>query len=135
MPSRRQVRITRTAISPRLAISNRRILPAPMRSWLHQRHDRVLLGGLASGTQNSTTVPAAPACTEVISFIVSTSPMTVSDSTLSPSPTNGGAPGPRRPVERARQRGADTDQPVRDLLSGSGNGRHRPVWMIPPWSG
>jgi hypothetical protein len=44
-------------------------------------------------TQNSATVPATPACTEFISFMVSTIPITVSALTWLPTSTNGAAPG------------------------------------------
>jgi hypothetical protein len=43
--------------------------------------------------RNSTTVPRTPACTGVIIFMVSMTPTTVSSWTLSPTSTNGGAPG------------------------------------------
>jgi hypothetical protein len=38
-------------------------------------------------------VPRTPACTGVIIFMVSMTPTTVSSWTLSPTSTNGGAPG------------------------------------------
>ena len=44
-------------------------------------------------TRNSATVPATPACTEFISFMVSTIPITVSALTRLPTSTNGAAPG------------------------------------------
>ena len=100
MPSRAHVRITRAAISPRLATSSRRILialaspsPAEPEAGSTTRSTASASANSPLTARNSTTVPRTPACTGVIIFMVSMTPTTVSSRTWSPTSTYGGAPG------------------------------------------
>ena len=61
----------------------------------------------ASSAQTSTIVPATPAGTEFIIFMISIMPTTVSGSTRAPTSTNGVHAGRVRAVERARHRRGD----------------------------
>ena len=92
IPRLRQVRMIRTAISPRLAMRMRRMATVSLRAYAQQRL-AVFDQRAVRREDLATTVPRTPARTAFISFITSMMPMMVSSSTREPTSTNGRRPG------------------------------------------